>query len=267
MNDSRRAFTARAPFGHPPWPREHGAWAMLIVPLASGIALGGPRPRHLVLVLALLLGYLALAALRERLRRAPAAGSGTPRAPREFELQRRLTRWAALYGTGAAACGGLLLYATPALGPLALVGGAVAMLQLALVRRGLDRSLPGGVLAIAALALGAPAACVVARGRLDAAAWWSWCWSSCFFTGSLLFVRSLLRGRADARLATWSCAYHLALTAVASVLGQPLVALAFGLATARTVVLWRRRLRPAVIGAVEAGGALTFALLVVLALR
>lgn len=267
MNDNRHACTTRARFGRPPWPREHGAWAMLIVPLAGGIALGGPRPRHLLLVLALLLGYLALAAVRERLRRAPAAGSGTPRAPRDLERQRRLTRWAALYGASAAACGGLLLYGTPALGPLALGGAAAAMLLLALVRRGLDRSLPSGVLTIATLALAAPAACLVARGHLDAAAWWSWCWSSCFFTGSLLFVRSLLRGRADARLAAWSCAYHLVLTAVAGALGQPLVALAFGLATARTVVLWRRRLRPALIGAVEAGSALTFALLVVLALR
>lgn len=241
---------------------------MLSVPLAIGIALGGARVRHGALVFALLFAYLALAALREGLRRAPSRDSAQPAAaPRQRALGRRHVRWALLYAAAAAACGTGLLLANPDLRLLALGGGAATALQLALLRHGLDRSLPASVLAIATLALACPAAYAVGRGVLDAEAWWSWWWTTCFFTGSLLFVRSLLRARADARIAASSSAYHAAASALAALVGQPLIALAFGLATARTLVLWRRRLRPALIGGIETANALVFTVLVVLARR
>ncbi|MBK8482523.1 MAG: YwiC-like family protein [Proteobacteria bacterium] len=267
MHPRHRVLTPRALLGPPPWPREHGAWAMLSAPLAMGIALGGPRARHAPLVFALLFAYLALAALRERLRPLPSRDAAPPSGSRQQALRQRHSRWALIYAAATLACGAGLLVATPDLRLLALGGGAATVLQLALIRRGLDRSLPGSVLAIATLALACPAAYAVGRGVLDAQVWWTWGWTTCFFTGSLLFVRSLLRARGDARVAAASSAFHAAVSAIAALLGQPLVALAFALATARTLVLWRRRLRPALIGGIEAANALAFTVLVVLARR
>lgn len=267
MNERKPIGNADATFGPPPWPREHGAWAMWVGPLACGIALGGARPGHALLALTLLLAYLALAALLEHQRHGTRREARQPPAAPWRGARRRLRRWAALYATGAAAGGATLALATPALGALALAALGVALVQLELVRRRLDRSLAGGLLGIASLALAAPAAYLVGQGHLDARAWSAWGWMAGCFAGSLLFVRSLLRARGRAGFALAGSGFHLALTALAALFGEPLIALALALATARTLLLWRQRLRPVVIGAVEATNALVFTVLVVLALR
>src|SRR3990172_6015213 len=38
---SRRSASARGAIGRPPLPREHGAWAMLLIPLVVGLAVAG----------------------------------------------------------------------------------------------------------------------------------------------------------------------------------------------------------------------------------
>lgn len=102
--------------------------------------------------------------------------------------------------------------------------GVHSLLSVRAGRKRLDRSTGGEILGVSGLTLAGPAACVVAGGRLDAAALALWLGPFLFYTGGVLRVRSRLAavrprgtfGSAERRRATrGSVAYHVLLAAAA----------------------------------------------------
>ncbi len=140
----------------PPLPHEHGAWAMLAIPMLVGFAAAGrPGVATALLVPAMTLLFLA------RYVAVPAAARvvGGKTSPPGYLLRRAV--WAAVYLAGAAAGFALAAAAaSPVARPGALaVGIAIFVLGashslLALAR--LDRTLGGELLGMAGLAGGAP---------------------------------------------------------------------------------------------------------------
>lgn len=241
-------------------PPQHGAWAFLVVPLLVGFAQAGWAGVGLLFSLAWIaaypVSYFGGRALTARVRR----GCWTRLARREAG---RAVPWlVAVAGFGLP-----LLWAAPWLAAVAGALGLAWLASLALAARYGDRSLVNDavlvgqavcavpllwlvVATVAGLPGVAPGTPVVAaleaapaslRSATLAVGW--------LLFGSVLAVRSQLRGAGDVRLRWASIAMH-AVGAVVWGLADPRWLLGFGPALVRAVVV-RPGLRPPVIGAVE----------------
>lgn len=205
------------PLGAPPVPREHGAWVMLLVPLATGLV--AARPVEPVAATA-----LVVAAIAAFLAQNVAALLLRPRAPRG------LAAWLGIYGALLAGAGGVLLLGPGREALLALAAPGLALFALHLraqagpVRDRLDRSGAGQILTAAVLALSGPAAWAVTRGGLgwEAAALWGTFFLG--FTSGIVHVNMRLAAvkvrTAFDRRTRWGLgrevvAYHAALALVA----------------------------------------------------
>ena len=242
----QRSTPARAAPARTLWfPHQHGAWAMLAVPLLLGIAATAPSPWHLALVAAAVAGYLAAATAQAWLR-----------ARRRPSFVPSL----ALYGIVFAALGALLVLAFPALLLAVVVVVPAGALVVGGARPGTPRDLANSLAQTAIALVLAPAAAhlsgaweadPVVRATLVAAG---------YLGGTVLVVRSVIRERGNRGFTALSVGFHAALVVLAAVfLPWPYAALAAGL-TARAIalpLLERRRagtarpLRPIHVGLVE----------------
>ncbi len=173
-------------------PREHGTWAMLLVPWAVGWGVAGAASLGpLLLLVAAVALFLAHGQLLTwyRLRQ------GRRCDPREVGRARRLTVLLAAAGIAAAIP---VLLAGPLarlLGIGALAAAATAG-SLLLVPRRLDHALPGQLLAAVALSLAAPTAYYVAGGRRDGMATALYLLDAAFFLWAVFYVRLKIDARA-----------------------------------------------------------------------
>ena len=170
----------------PPIPKEHGSWAMLIVPLVIGLAVAPAwHRRSLVLLVAAFAFFLLrypLATLVKTRRRV-----GSQRA--------YLWRWAAIYGGIAGLCGAWLMvvYGLWWLVPMGLLGALLVALHLWLVARRQEMSVIGELSAIIGLAMGAPMAYYVAGGQLDTTALLLWLINGLYFGGTVFYIKLKVR--------------------------------------------------------------------------
>jgi len=254
-------------------PREHGAWAMLYVPLLAGILVAGAFPLP---ALMLVLSATALFIGREPL-------LGWLRARRRQKESGGLRDLALGYIACAFVFGApqILVYRLFWLLPLGLLTILLLWITSAMAARGRDRGVAGEILAISGLALGAPAAYYAASGRLGTGALWLWVLSVLYFTSSVFYVKmrvlSSNRRRVEAyRCARRNCAsYHaflfLGLIALAG-LGNLnlLILMAFAPALARALFYFVRPMGPLSlkrIGVQEIVYSAIFLILVALTLR
>lgn len=168
-------------------PREHGTWAMLLVPWAVGCGIAG---RLTWAAVAVLLGALALFLAQGQLmiwyrRRSPSATA-------------EAGRWLLLLGGAGILALLPVLPALPwrALAALALAAIALTVATLVLVARRLDHALPGQVLAALGLPLAAPAAYYSAGGASGRTAIGLWLVTTAFFLWAVFYVRLKIEARA-----------------------------------------------------------------------
>ncbi|MBO9570037.1 MAG: YwiC-like family protein [Cellulomonas iranensis] len=219
-------------------PRQHGAWAMLVVPPVVGATLSGWSWRHALLLAAWLVGYLAYHAAGIWLRSGRRA---------------RYRRPVVAYG----GAGATLLVALVASAPrLLLWAPAFAVLlgvSLVASLRRADRSWWNDTVTILAAALLAPvAAGLGATAVAPARLWTATAVLAAYFLGTVPYVKCLIRDRDDPRVRRLSVAYHAAL-AVGAWWVHPALGVVAVLLLARAVVVpWRwPHVRPAPLGAGE----------------
>jgi len=225
-------------------PHQHGAWAMLAVPLLIGVAASRPSPWQLLLAAAAVTGYLA-----------SATGQTWLRSRRRETLTPPLAVYLVAFGI----LGLVLVVARPAL----LAGLVVLVPTTALItagaRPGTRRDLANSLAQAAQALFLVPGAALVADafepGRIAIAT----AVAAAYLAGTVLVVRSMLRERDSAGFARLSAGYHAILVLPAALLGPAWVALAVGLAARAAVlpVIGRRRaaagrpLKPIHVGMVE----------------
>jgi YwiC-like protein len=226
-------------------PRQHGAWAMLLMPVLLGIAASRPSPWQLVLAAAALAAFLGSATAQawSRARRPPAY-----RAP------------IAVYGLTAAVLGLVLVIAFPPLLLAAIVIVPTALIVFGGARPGTPRDLANSLVQVVqALVLVPAAAWVSGAFEVEPVVAYTLVAAGYLF-GTVLVVRSVLRERGNEAFALLSVGFHVIL-AVAALLALPVAyaALAGGLAirAAALPIVQRRRaggpkpLRPIHVGIVE----------------
>jgi len=231
-------------------PRQHGAWAMLLVPFLLGVAASRPSAWQLVLAVAALAGYLASATVQAWAR---------ARRPREYRTP------LLVYGVVFGALGTLLVVVFPALllSLVVVIPTEIAVLQGA--RPGTPRDLANSVAQVAQALVLVPAAAYVS-GEVDGERIVAYTGvAAAYLGGTVLVVRSVLRERGNERFAALSVGFHVVVTALALWL-LPIAYVVLGVAlTARAValpVVQRRRssgprpLRPIHVGMVEIGASI-----------
>lgn len=232
--------------GHRLWiPRQHGAWAMLLLPVMLGVAASSPGPWQLAVGGAALAAYLASATAQTWSR---------SRRPPEYRLP------IAVYGSVAAVLAVLLLVRFPELALAGLVVVPTGIVVFRGAQPGTRRDLANSLLQV-----------VQSLVLVPVTAWVSGDWdlarviaytgvAAGYQLGVVLVVRSVLRERGNEGFARLSAGSHLALVVAAAVLlPLPYAVLAAGL-TARAVALpiaqarmagGPRPLRPVHVGVVE----------------
>lgn len=196
--------------GAPPIPNDHGAYAMLLVPLLLGLILGalrGPAAVQHPPVVPLLFVVASLALF---LASEPLSTLARPRA--NAAARQRALCWLGIY-LGVAGLAGvplLVIWRLSALGGFLLAPGGLMLLFLLAVRGRKQRTLGVRLPAIVGLTLSGPAAYYVVSGSLDAPAWGLWAACAVYFTGTIFNVRAwfeatrqLKSGVASPRLPAW----------------------------------------------------------------
>lgn len=203
------------------FPRQHGAWAMLAVPLLVGVVASGPSPWHVVLALAAVAGYMTVATAESWAR---ARFSATYRPS------------LVLYGAVAVASGLAMAVAfPPLLIALAVVAPSTALSVEAgrsrrprYVVQSLAQAAQAVALAPAAAWVGGASAVLAVRAGLLAAI---------YLVGTVLVVRSAIRERGNPRFAAVSIGFHLAGVAAAALVLGPACALLVAALAARSALV------------------------------
>lgn len=236
----RRPLTPAALF-----PRQHGAWATLLLSYTLGLAVAG----HLSLNALLLL--VALVAAMPARHGASLWLSLSPSDPR----RRTAAMWTALCLIVAAGATAVLLLVARLwlLAPVGLLAAAAGLAMTLFEQRRWDRTLAGEMVGMAGLAVAAPAAAYVSRGAFGPGVVAVWLLATLVFCGSVLHVRYLARPRAAAAAGWASLVFHVLATGLVAAsarfgLVPPLgfVALIPAMARAAWPVLAPRAPRPTI---------------------
>jgi FtsH-binding integral membrane protein len=215
-------------------PPQHGAWAMLLLPYVAGVLAAGFRSPDMPLLGAWLAGYLMSYFLLQTIK------------------TRRLRRFQQpiyLYAAATAvfvvpvvvACPRVLLYA-PAYAALLAVNAWHA-------RRRRDRALLNDLASVAQSCLIVFVVATIA-GQPPAHVATPFLLTLLYFTGTVLYVKTMIRERGNPAYRRASIAFHTAALAVALWLG-PLAAVVFALLLARAWLLPHRTLTPKQVGVAE----------------
>ncbi|MDZ7267633.1 MAG: YwiC-like family protein [candidate division KSB1 bacterium] len=205
----------------PLMPGEHGAWAVVFVPLLVGASLAGRVTSAVLwLALAVLSVVLCYVPAQMMLRAACGAAPDSNKAAARF--------WGTVYFTAG------VLFVLPLLvqGRWALleIGGLAILLFLAnfFLTRRRGKTIISDLLATLGLTLSAPSGYYVVTGRLDLTAAWIWLLNFLFFGGGMIYVHMKLAATATKkahlslqeklRLGGLNLAYHVFALAVVAVL-------------------------------------------------
>jgi hypothetical protein len=230
-------------------PHQHGAWAMLAVPLLLGIAVTRPNVWHAALAAAAVAGYLASATAQTWVR---------------VRVRQRHTASLIAYVLVATVLGGALVATHPVLLLALLVLAPAGAVTLIAAQLGRARGVVAGFAQVAEALVLVPAAAAPARPFDPAAVGKAAFLAAVYLVGTVLAVRSVIREQKNAGFAVVSVSFHLAATAVAVVLFSPPFVVLLSLLTIRAALLpivQRRRrdtarpLRPVHVGLVEMVGA------------
>jgi hypothetical protein len=215
-------------------PPQHGAWAMLVVPWLAGVLTAGFHWPHLPLLGAWLSGYLLSYYVMQAVK---------TRRPQRFQAQ------LVAYGTPTLLLGGLTLLLRPQLLWFAPIYALLLAVNATYAWRRQERAVVNDLASVAQssamLLVAAAVADVPPTAVLPA-----FLAVLAYFTGTVLYVKTMIRERHSVPYRRVSVVYHLAVFALAC-WWHPLLGAFFGLALLRAWLLPGRGLRPKHVGILE----------------
>jgi len=175
-------------------PQEHGAWGQLAMPLLTALALGRPRAAALLLTLSTVLGFLAHEPWLVTL------GHRGVRALREEGARARRVMLQLL--AAAAVAGGAGAWLAPAAARVALlVPAALVAAVIGLVLAKKERTVPGELMVVSALASSGFSVALANGATLAVAAagtvTWVLAFAASVFAVQVVLVRALSKGEAE----------------------------------------------------------------------
>jgi len=225
-------MTTRSPGWVPP---QHGAWAMLLLPVLAALTVTGPHPLHLLLLGAALAGYpLSYFGLQ-------AVRTGRFRRVRPQLLG---------YGLVTVALAAPVLAARPATLAYAPLYAALAAVNGGYARWRRDRALVNDLAFVAQCGLLGLVVATVAELPWTAVTGVTLVVLG-YLVGTVLHVKTMIRERDSVRYRWVSWTYHAAAVVAAVLWASVPVAVLFAVLLARAAVLAGRRVAPKRVGLVE----------------
>lgn len=169
-------------------PREHGAWGLLLVPMVTAAGVGFRESSHIVPVLLLLTGALALFWLRTPVE--SLLGTSAMRAQTNAERREVAIVIAALSAVAFLALGTLLWAGrNPILWLIGIAAGIAFVGQGILKKRGRSTRMLSEIVGTIGLTASAPAAYYVITGKFGATAWMLWLANLIFAGNQIHYVQ------------------------------------------------------------------------------
>ncbi|RBW68664.1 YwiC-like family protein [Bacillus taeanensis] len=218
-------------------PKQHGAWVMVSLPYLIGVIVGGPKWIHLPLFIGWLFIYIAshplILALKQKEKRAD------------------YLRWVIQYlGTA-----GLFLVYPLLNNPRLLLFGFILLplfgMNIFFAKKRKERAFLNDMSAIIGLCLGGAASYVVGSGEWNETMLVIWGACILFFTGSVFFVKTMIREKKNPRFKWLSWGYHGALPVIVFISGFSLLALTYVPSVIRAIVCYGKPMAPKHIAIVE----------------
>ncbi|AZV49714.1 YwiC-like family protein [Bacillus halotolerans] len=193
-------------------PKQHGAWAMLLIPFCLGMVKGGAVLWHIPLFLGWLFLYLAVYPVTLALKK---------------KQIKPYQKWIISYSFPA--CSFLL---AAVIHKPSFIWLAFSLLPLFLIhvyyaRLKNERALLNDFAGVLFFCTGGLASCWLGTETLDGWAWFIFAQSALFFIGSSFYVKSVIREKNNRVFAYWSWGYHLILPLLSAALGGGWAVLAF----------------------------------------
>ncbi|RXT05790.1 YwiC-like family protein [Ammoniphilus sp. CFH 90114] len=224
-------------------PKQHGAWAMLVIPFALGVIAGEPSWLHIPLFIGWLFLYLATYSLLMAVK---------------GKQVNHYLRWTLIYGGLA---GVSLILPILEIGKITYFGFAMIpflFINALYSKRNKERALFNDLCAIAAFGIGGLTSYYVGTGKLDQTAFMVWGFSMLFFIGSTFYVKTMIRERNNAVYRWVSWGYHLLLLAGCWLVGLPLLALAYAPSAVRAIGLYGKNVSAVKVGVLEIANSIYF---------
>lgn len=223
--------------------KQHGAWAMLLIPFLLGMIVGMPRWEHSLLFAAWLFLYLATYPFLMALKGKNAT----------FYF-----KWFFIYIIPAVTS---VIY--PIIVMPRLIYFGLAMLPLFLInihyaKTKNERALANDIVAIINFGIGGLASYYFGMGTLDYPAFLIFSYCFLFFLGTTFYVKTMIREKKNPRYKYISWGYHLGIIIVFMLMGQYIVALAYVSSAVRAITLYGRTLPIMKIGIIEIVNAIIF---------
>jgi hypothetical protein len=226
-------------------PKQHGAWAMLIIPILLGAYAGGISWLHIPLFLGWLFLYLAtypfLMAMKTK---------------RKDEY----VPWVYRYFSFA-----VVMLLIPLFFHMTLLYFGIAMVPFFLTnlyyaKKKDERAFFNDVAAIAAFCIGGLASFYIGRGELTIQAFEIYMFCFLFFIGSAFYVKTMIREKKNPVYKWVSWGYHLLLIAGLVIAGYPLLTLAYVPSVVRAIYLYGKSVSTMKVGVLEIANSVYFCL-------
>lgn len=229
-------------------PKEHGAWAMLIVPFAVSAAVHERSWLHLPLFLGWFFLYLSSQPLLMIMRN-----------NNNYAVCKK---WLLIYGGFAIAFLIWPIFYYPNLLRLGAIIVPLLVVNIYFARKKRERDLLNDLSAIAQLSLGAVASGYVAGGVWTERSLLVWLFSVLFFMGSVFYVKTMIREKNNRVFQVISRVYHTALVGLVFIItGSWIPAFAYVPSMIRAFLLSGRAMTPLQIGKLEIANSLFFTIL------
>jgi len=218
-------------------PKQHGAWAMLIIPFWLGVIDGGFLWQHIPFFLGWLLLYLATYPMLLLFKK---------------KKLHFYTKWTLIYMVPA-----LMLLLIPLLERPAIVFFGLMMIPFFIINayytsKNQDRAFINDMSAIFAFSIAGLASSYLGRGVVTFEPFtFTFITSILFFLGCTFYVKSMIREKKNTKFKWISWTYHLLLVAAWLVFGFWIIALAYIPSLLRAVLFYGKKLSPKQIGIFE----------------
>lgn len=232
-------------------PKQHGAWVMLIIPFWLGVAATSFLWQHIPFFLGWLLLYLA-----------------TYPALLLFKGKKIAfyTKWTLIYFIP-----GILLLLIPLFTTPSIIYFGLAMIPFFIVNmyfssKKKDRAFLNDFCAVMIFSIAGLASSYLSLGEITSSAVLIFIASILFFTGSTLYVKTMIREKRNVPYKYISWTYHILVPVIWAIFGYWIVFLAFLPSTVRAIYFYGKPLKMMKIGIMEIVNATLFFVLMILAI-
>ncbi|WP_066071101.1 YwiC-like family protein [Neobacillus soli] len=218
-------------------PKQHGAWAMLIIPFWFGVINGGFLWQHIPFFMGWLLLYLATYPMLLLFKK------------KKIPFY---TKWTLIYMVPALLLLGIPLAARPSLFYFGLLMMPFFMINAYYTSKNQDRAFMNDISAIFAFSIAGLASSYLYEGNVIATALiFTFITSVLFFIGCTFYVKSMIREKKNTKLKWISWGYHSVLVLSWFIGGFWIAALAFIPSLLRAILFYGKKLSPKQIGIYE----------------